>query len=228
MVVTAIAIIFKAPVRTIGDMGVITAALPPFHLPTVPFNLETFLIVLPYSVSLALVGLVETLLTSQVIDEMTDTVGNRNRECRGLGIANIVSGFFSGTCGCAMIGQAIVNVQSGGRGRLSNFVSGAFLMVLIFILNDLMVQIPLAALVAVMITVSITTFDWDSARHLLRMPKTDAFVIIMVVAVVVATSNLAIGVVLGLVFTAIFFANSMSKISVTAKRTEQAITYQIQ
>lgn len=228
IVVTAIAIIFKAPVRTIGDMGVITAALPPFHLPTVPFNLETFLIVLPYSVSLALVGLVETLLTSQVIDEMTDTVGNRNRECRGLGIANIVSGFFSGTCGCAMIGQAIVNVQSGGRGRLSNFVSGAFLMVLIFILNDLMVQIPLAALVAVMITVSITTFDWDSARHLLRMPKTDAFVIIMVVAVVVATSNLAIGVVLGLVFTAIFFANSMSKISVTAKRTEQAITYQIQ
>lgn len=123
---------------------------------------------------------------------MTDTEGDRNRECRGLGIANIVSGFFSGTCGCAMIGQAIVNVNSGGRGRLSNFVSGAFLMVLIFILNDLMVQIPLAALVAVMITVSISTFDWDSLRRLTRMPRTDALVIVLVVAIVVATNNLGL------------------------------------
>lgn len=179
VVVTAITIVFQVPVRTIGDMGNITAALPPFHIPAVPFNLETLQIILPYSISLALVGLVETLLTSKVIDEMTDTEGDRNRECRGLGIANIVSGFFSGTCGCAMIGQAIVNVNSGGRGRLSNFVSGAFLMVLIFILNDLMVQIPLAALVAVMITVSISTFDWDSLRRLTRMPRTDALVIVL-------------------------------------------------
>ena len=227
IVVTALAMIFDAPVRTIGDMGSITAALPPFHIPAVPLNLETFLIILPYSVSLALVGLVETLLTSKVIDEMTDTEGDRNRECRGLGIANIVSGFFSGTCGCAMIGQAIVNVNSGGRGRLSNFVSGAFLMVLIFILNDLLVQIPLAALVAVMITVSISTFDWDSLRRLTRMPRTDALVIVLVVAIVVATNNLAYGVVVGLVLTAIFFAVQMSKITVETSREGSAVTYTV-
>ena len=227
VVVTAIAIAFQVPVRTIGDMGNITAALPPFHIPAVPFNLETLQIILPYSISLALVGLVETLLTSKVIDEMTDTEGDRNRECRGLGIANIVSGFFSGTCGCAMIGQAIVNVNSGGRGRLSNFVSGAFLMVLIFILNDLMVQIPLAALVAVMITVSISTFDWDSLRRLTRMPRTDALVIVLVVAIVVATNNLAYGVVVGLVLTAIFFAMQMSKIKVNSHEENGTVTYQI-
>ena len=227
IVVTAIAIFFQAPVRTIGDMGNITAALPPFHIPAVPFTLETLRIILPYSISLALVGLVETLLTSKVMDEMTDTVGDRNRECRGLGIANIVSGLFSGTCGCAMIGQAIVNVNSGGRGRLSNFVSGAFLMVLIFILNDLMVQIPLAALVAVMITVSISTFDWDSLRRLTRMPRTDALVIVLVVAIVVATNNLAYGVVVGLVLTAIFFAMQMSKIKVEQQRSGNTILYQI-
>ncbi len=227
VIVTAIAILTDAPVRTIGDMGSITAALPAFHIPDVPLTMETLRIILPYSVSLALVGLVETLLTSKVIDEMTDTEGDRNRECRGLGIANIVSGFFSGTCGCAMIGQAIVNVNSGGRGRLSNFVSGSFLMVLIFILNDLMVQIPLAALVAVMITVSISTFDWDSLRRLHRMPRTDALVIVLVVAIVVATNNLAYGVVTGLLLTAVFFAVQMSKIKVDVCRETDRVTYLI-
>lgn len=228
IVVTAIAIIFKAPVRTIGDMGDITAALPLFHLPAVPLNMETFMIVLPYSVSIAFVGLVETLLTLKVIDEMTETVGDANREARGLGIANIVSGFFGGTCGCAMIGQAIVNVNSGGRGRLSNFVSGAFLMVLIFILNDLLVQIPLAALVAVMITVSISTFDWDSLRKLHRMPRSDAFVIVLVVAIVVATNNLAYGVVVGLALTAVFFAVKMAKINVKECNDGDACTYLVE
>lgn len=227
VIVTAIAILTGAPVRTIGDMGSITAALPIFHIPDVPLTMETLRIILPYSVSLALVGLVETLLTSKVIDEMTDTEGDRNRECRGLGLANIVSGFFSGTCGCAMIGQAIVNVNSGGRGRLSNFVSGSFLMVLIFILNDLMVQIPLAALVAVMITVSISTFDWDSLRRLHRMPRTDALVIVLVVAIVVATNNLAYGVVTGLLLTAVFFAVQMSKIKVDVCRETDRVTYLI-
>ena len=225
IIVTAIAIFTGAPVRTIGDMGSITAALPAFHIPDVPLTMETLRIILPYSVSLALVGLVETLLTSKVIDEMTDTEGDRNRECRGLGLANIVSGFFSGTCGCAMIGQAIVNVNSGGRGRLSNFVSGSFLMVLIFILNDLMVQIPLAALVAVMITVSISTFDWDSLRRLHRMPRTDALVIVLVVAIVVATNNLAYGVVTGLLLTAVFFAVQISKIKVDVRRDTDKVTY---
>lgn len=227
VVVTAIAIIGHVDVRTIGDMGNITATLPPFHIPEVPLNMETFMIVLPYSASLAIVGLSETLLTSKVIDEMTDTEGDRNRECRGLGIANIVSGFFSGTCGCAMIGQAIVNVNSGGRGRLSNFVSGSFLMVLIFLLNDLMVQIPLAALTAVMITVSISTFDWGALKRLPHMPKSDALVVVLVVAVVVATNNLAYGVVLGLALTAIFFALHMANLSVCEDRDGKTIVYNV-
>lgn len=227
VVVTAIAIIGHVDVRTIGDMGNITATLPPFHIPEVPLNMETFMIVLPYSASLAIVGLSETLLTSKVIDEMTDTEGDRNRECRGLGIANIVSGFFSGTCGCAMIGQAIVNVNSGDRGRLSNFVSGSFLMVLIFLLNDLMVQIPLAALTAVMITVSISTFDWGALKRLPHMPKSDALVVVLVVAVVVATNNLAYGVVLGLALTAIFFALHMANLSVREDRDGKTIVYNV-
>ena len=227
VVVTAIAIIGRVDVRTIGDMGNITATLPPFHIPEVPLNMETFMIVLPYSASLAIVGLSETLLTSKVIDEMTDTEGDRNRECRGLGIANIVSGFFSGTCGCAMIGQAIVNVNSGGRGRLSNFVSGSFLMVLIFLLNDLMVEIPLAALTAVMITVSISTFDWGALKRLPHMPKSDALVVVLVVAVVVATNNLAYGVVLGLALTAIFFALHMANLSVREERDGKTIVYNV-
>lgn len=227
VVVTAIAITMHVDVRTIGDMGTITATLPPFHIPEVPLNMETFMIVLPYSASLAIVGLSETLLTSKVIDEMTDTEGDRNRECRGLGIANIVSGFFSGTCGCAMIGQAIVNVNSGARGRLSNFVSGSFLMVLIFLLNDLMVQIPLAALTAVMITVSISTFDWGALKRLPHMPKSDALVVVLVVAVVVATNNLAYGVVLGLALTAIFFALHMANLSVREDRDGKTIVYNV-
>ena len=227
VVMTAIAITMHVDVRTIGDMGTITATLPPFHIPEVPLNMETFMIVLPYSASLAIVGLSETLLTSKVIDEMTDTEGDRNRECRGLGIANIVSGFFSGTCGCAMIGQAIVNVNSGGRGRLSNFVSGSFLMVLIFLLNDLMVQIPLAALTAVMITVSISTFDWGALKRLPHMPKSDALVVVLVVAVVVATNNLAYGVVLGLALTAIFFALHMANLSVREDRDGKTIVYNV-
>lgn len=227
VVVTAIAIIGRVDVRTIGDMGNITATLPPFHIPEVPLNMETFMIVLPYSASLAIVGLSETLLTSKIIDEMTDSEGDRNRECRGLGIANIVSGFFSGTCGCAMIGQAIVNVNSGGRGRLSNFVSGSFLMVLIFLLNDLMVQIPLAALTAVMITVSISTFDWGALKRLPHMPKSDALVVVLVVAVVVATNNLAYGVVLGLALTAIFFALHIANLSVREERDGKTIVYNV-
>lgn len=227
VVVTAIAIIFDAPVRTIGDMGVITAALPAFHVPDVPLSAETFKIVLPYSISMALVGLVETLLTSQVIDEMTDSEGNRNRECRGLGIANVVSGLFSGTCGCAMIGQAIVNVNSGGRGRLSNFVSGSFLLVLIFLLKDVLVQIPLAALVAVMITVSISTFDFESFLQLPKMPKSDAVVIVVVVMIVVATNNLAYGVVAGVVLTVISFAVKMSNLEITIRAERNAKVYYI-
>lgn len=227
IVVTAISMALGNPVRTIGDMGDIVASLPIFAIPDVPLNLETLKIILPYSISLALVGLVETLLTAQVVDEMTDSTSNKNRECRALGIANVVSALFGGTCGCGMIGQAIANVSAGGRGRLSTFVGGSFIMVLVFLLNDLLQQIPLAALVAVMFSVSVTTFDWDSLRRLPKMPKVDALVIILVVAVVVYTNNLAAGVVLGFIITAISAAVQMGKITVQSEESADTLTYHI-
>ena len=227
IVVTAISMALGNPVRTIGDMGDIVASLPIFAIPDVPLNLETLTIILPYSISLALVGLVETLLTAQVVDEMTDSTSNKNRECRALGIANVVSALFGGTCGCGMIGQAIANVSAGGRGRLSTFVGGSFIMVLVFLLNDLLQQIPLAALVAVMFSVSVTTFDWDSLRRLPKMPKVDALVIILVVAVVVYTNNLAVGVVLGFIITAISAAVQMGKITVQSEENADTLTYHI-
>ena len=227
IVVTAISMALGSPVRTIGDMGDIVASLPIFAIPDVPLNLETLKIILPYSISLALVGLVETLLTAQVVDEMTDSPSDKNRECRALGIANVVSAFFGGTCGCGMIGQAIANVSAGGRGRLSTFVGGSFIMILVFLLNNLLQQIPLAALVAVMFSVSVTTFDWDSLRRLPKMPKMDAFVIIMVVAVVVYTNNLAVGVVLGFIITAISAAIQMGKITIEAEESADTLTYHV-
>lgn len=227
IVVTMISMALGNPVRTIGDMGDIVASLPIFAIPDVPLNLETLKIILPYSISLALVGLVETLLTAQVVDEMTDSASNKNRECRALGIANVISALFGGTCGCGMIGQAIANVSAGGRGRLSTFVGGSFIMVLVFLLNDLLQQIPLAALVAVMFSVSVTTFDWDSLRRLPKMPKVDALVIILVVAVVVYTNNLAVGVVLGFIITAISAAVQMGKITVQSEENADTLTYHI-
>lgn len=227
IIVTAISMALGNPVRTIGDMGEILATLPVFAIPDVPLNLETLKIILPYSISLALVGLVETLLTAQVVDEMTDSTSNKNRECSALGIANIVSAFFGGTCGCGMIGQAIANVSAGGRGRLSTCVGGTFIMVLVFLLNDLLQQIPLAALVAVMFSVCVTTFDWDSLRRLNKMPKSDALTIILVVAVVVYTNNLAVGVVLGFIITAISAAIQMAKLNITTEQNDDTLTYHI-
>lgn len=214
IVISAISIYTGSGVRTIGDMGAITNTLPQFFIPNVPFTMETLLIILPYSISLALVGLVESLLTAQIVDDMTDTGSNKNVECRGQGIANIVTGFFGGMPGCAMIGQSVINVKSGGRGRLSTLVAGVFLMFLVIVLNPLVVQIPLAALVAVMITVSISTFDWNSLKTLHKMPRTDMIVMVVTIVVIVITHNLAIGVILGVVLSALFFASKISKIRV--------------
>lgn len=225
IVVTAASVFLGLTTTSIGDMGNMTAALPDVHLPTLLLSLETWKIVLPYSISLAFVGLIETLLTQQVVDQMTETTSDTNRESCSQGITNMVCGCIGGMPGCAMIGQAIVNVNSGGRGRLSNLVSGSFLMILIFLLNDLMVQIPLAALTAVMITVSISTFDWGALRRLHRMPKSDALVILIVVAVVVATNNLAYGVILGLALTAIFFSLHMSSLKVEEIRDGKTLIY---
>ncbi|CAG9614109.1 C4-dicarboxylic acid transporter DauA [Bacillus rhizoplanae] len=215
IIISAISIFTGSGVRTVGDMGSITNVLPNFFVPNVPFTMETFSIILPYSISLALVGLVESLLTAQIVDEMTDTDSNKNTECRGQGIANIVTGFFGGMAGCAMIGQSVINVKSGGRGRLSTLVAGSFLMFLIIILNKLVVQIPLAALVSAMIMVSISTFNWSSLRKLHKLPKADAVVMIVTMIAIVFTHNLAIGVILGTILSALFFAAKISKVRVT-------------
>ncbi len=160
IVITALAIFTGSEVRTVGDMGELKQTLPFLGIPEVPFNLETLLIILPTSLMLAMIGLLESLLTASIVDDMTDTSSNKNKEARGQGIANIVTGFFGGMASCAMIGQSVINVKSGGRGRLSSLVAGAFLMFLIMVLGDIVIQIPMAALVAVMFMVAIGTFDW--------------------------------------------------------------------
>ena len=155
---TIVAVTTGTTVRTVGDMGQLTEALPMFMLPDIPLTFETLAIIFPYSIALAFVGLLESLLTAQIVDGMTDTDSNKNKEAKGQGISNIIGGCFGGMAGCAMIGQSGINIKSGGRGRLSTFVAGAFLMVLIVVLNDVLIKIPMAALVAVMIMVSIGTF----------------------------------------------------------------------
>lgn len=217
IIISIIAITTGSGVRTVGDMGDISGSLPSFILPNVPISIDTLTIILPYAVSLALVGLVESLLTAQILDDMTDTSSNKNLECKGQGIANIINGFMGGMAGCAMIGQSVINVKSGGRGRLSTFIAGTFLMFLIIVLNKLVVQLPLASLVSVMIFVSISTFDWSSLKTILKLPKTDAAVMLFTVAVVVSTHNLAIGVIVGILLSGIFFASKISKLKVTSK-----------
>jgi SulP family sulfate permease len=221
IVMTIYAIMSGVSVRTVGDMGELTQALPLFLIPQIPFNLETLQIILPYSIALAFVGLLESLLTAQIVDDMTDTESDKNREARGQGIANIVAGFFGGMAGCAMIGQSGINIKSGGRGRLSTLVAGVFLMVLILLLNNILVQIPMAALVGVMIMVSIGTFDWSSLRKLHIMPITDTAVMIVTVVTVVFTHDLSKGVLVGVLLSAIFFAAKISKVHVETKLDER-------
>ncbi len=215
VVISAIAIFTSSGVRTIGDMGELTQALPMFLLPDIPFTFETLQIIFPYSLSIAIVGLVESLLTATIVDDMTDTKSDKNKEARGQGIANIVSGLFGGMAGCAMIGQSVINVKSGGRGRLSAFVAGVFLMILILVLNDFLVQIPMAALVGVMIMVSIGTFDWGSVKSLHKTPITDTIVMFATVITVLMTHDLSKGVLVGIILSAIFFASKISKVKVT-------------
>ncbi|WP_099157546.1 SulP family inorganic anion transporter [Virgibacillus ndiopensis] len=215
IIITSITIFGNIDSKTVGDLGNLTQQLPVFLIPSIPFNLETLMIILPYSLSLAIVGLTETLLTANIVDDMTDTESNKNRESRGQGIANIVAGFFGGMAGCAMIGQSGINVKSGGRGRLSTFIAGVFLMILIIVLGDLLVQIPMAALVGVMFMVSIGTFDWSSLTNLHKLPKTDAVVMLTTVAIVLVTHDLSKGVLAGVLLSAIFFAAKISKVKVT-------------
>jgi high affinity sulfate transporter 1 len=215
--ITVIAVMTGSGVRTIGDMGELTQTLPFFLIPDIPFTFETLKIIFPYSLSIAIVGLVESLLTASIVDDMTDTTSDKNKEARGQGIANIVSGFFGGMAGCAMIGQSVINVKSGGRGRLSALVAGVgvFLMVLIILLNDFLIQIPMAALVGVMFMVSIGTFDWSSIKNIHKTPISDTIVMIVTVGTVLVTHDLSKGVLVGILLSAIFFASKISKVNVT-------------
>lgn len=225
---TAVSIFAKVELRTVGDLGEITKALPTFRLPQVPFTIETLRIILPYSVALSIVGLVETLLTASIVDDMTQTGSNKDREARGQGIANIVSGLFGGMAGCAMIGQSVINVKSGGRGRLSTFVAGTFLIFLIIVLGDLVVQIPMPVLVGIMIMVSIGTFDWSSFSYLRKAPKSDAFVMLATVIIVVVTHDLSKGVIAGVILSALFFASKISKIKVVKTEKSETTIYAVE
>ena len=208
---TAFAMATGLDIRTVGDMGDLPDTLPIFLFPDVPWNLETLMIVLPYAVALAAVGLLESMMTAQIVDDLTDTDSDKNRECKGQGVANIASGLLGGMAGCAMIGQSVINVKSGGRGRLSTLVAGVFLIILVVFLDDLIRQIPMAALVAVMIMVSIGTFSWDSILNLKKHPTSSSIVMVSTVVVVVFTHNLAIGVFVGVLLASLFFANKVAR-----------------
>jgi sulfate permease, SulP family len=216
---TAVALILGLDIRTVGDMGQLPDTLPVFLWPEVPLNLETLMIILPYSIAMAVVGLLESMMTATIVDDLTDTKSDRNQECKGQGIANIGAGLMGGMAGCAMIGQSIINVKSGGRGRLSTFLAGMFLIIMIVFLDEWLKQIPMAALVAVMVMVSIGTFSWSSVRDLGKNPLSSNIVMIATVIVVVATHNLALGVLVGVLLATLFFANKIGRFMVV--RTEQ-------
>ncbi|WP_151705115.1 SulP family inorganic anion transporter [Nitrincola alkalilacustris] len=211
LVLTGIALLLGLDIRTVSDMGELPDTLPIFLWPDVPLNFETLWIILPYSMALAIVGLLESLMTATIVDDLTDTKSDKNRECKGQGVANIGAGLLGGMAGCAMIGQSIINIKSGGRGRLSCLTAGVFLLLMVVFLSDLIGMIPMAALVAVMIMVSIGTFSWDSIRNLKKHPLSTNIVMLATVAVVVATHNLAYGVFVGVLLASLFFANKVGK-----------------
>jgi len=207
---TAVAIIVGIDIRTVGDMGELPDTLPIFLWPNVDLSFATLEIIFPYSMALAVVGLLESLMTATIVDDLTDTSSDKNRECKGQGIANIGAGLLGGMAGCAMIGQSVINVKSGGRGRLSTLIAGTVLLIMVVFLNDWVAQIPMAALVAVMIMVSIGTFDWGSIKNIKKYPLSTNVVMISTVVVVVWTHNLAYGVFVGVLLGSLFFANKIS------------------
>ena len=230
LVVTAFAIVMGWQVNTVGDMGELPSTLPIFLWPDVPLNLETLLIVLPYSLGLAAVGLLESLMTATIIDDMTDTSSDKNRECKGQGVANVATGLLGGMAGCAMIGQSVINIKSGGRTRLSTLMAGVYLLVMVVFLSDWIKIIPMAALVAVMIMVSVSTFNWQSVFNIRHYPLSSNIVMLVTVAVVVSTHNLALGVFCGVLLAALFFANKIShfmSVQSDLDRTQKIRTYEV-
>jgi SulP family sulfate permease len=230
LVLSAVSIFTGAPVNSVGDMGKLPEGLPSLAFPQVPLTWETLRIILPFSLAMAAVGLLESLLTAQIVNDMTDTASDKRRECAGQGSANIVAAFFGGMGGCAMIGQSVINVTSGGRGRLSTFTAGAFLLFLLAVLGPWVGQIPMPALVAVMIMVSIGTFSWNSIPNLRRHPWPSSVVMLTTVAVVVATHDLSMGVLAGVLLSGIFFAGKvrqMFSVERVASDDGRTITYRV-
>jgi SulP family sulfate permease len=212
IVLTALAILLRLDIRTVGDMGKLPDSLPVFLLPQIPWTFETLRIILPFSATLAVVGLLESMMTASIVDDLTDSSSNKNRECIGQGLANIAAGFLGGMAGCAMIGQSIINVKSGGRGRLSTLSAGIFLLLMVVFAGDWVARIPMAALVAVMIMVSIGTFSWASIRNLRDHPRSSSVVMLATVIVVVFTHDLARGVMVGVLLSGFFFAHKVGMI----------------
>ena len=218
-------------VRTVGDMGDLPDTLPVFLIPDIPFTFETLKIIFPYAAAVAIVGLLESLMTANLVDELTDTASDRDQECIGQGLANTATGFIGGMAGCAMIGQSMINVKSGGRGRLSCFSAGVFLLILVVALGDLVAQIPMAALVAIMIMVSIGTFSWSSIKQLKTHPRSSSVVMLATVIVVVYTHNLALGVLAGVLLSGLFFAGKIAqlfRVSSTLSEDGRTRTYRIE
>ncbi|PKP79956.1 MAG: sodium-independent anion transporter [Alphaproteobacteria bacterium HGW-Alphaproteobacteria-18] len=209
---TGLAMAFGLDVRTVGDMGDLPDTLPIFLIPDIPLTFETLQIIFPYALAVAVVGLLESLMTATIVDDLTDTPSDRNRECVGQGVANTVTGFFGGMAGCAMIGQSIINIKSGGRGRLSTLSSGVFLLAMILLIGEWVSRIPMAALVAIMIMVSIGTFSWSSLKNLRVHPRSSSIVMLATVAGVIISHNLAIGVLIGVLLSGVFFAGKISQI----------------
>ncbi|MDT8410595.1 MAG: SulP family inorganic anion transporter [Wenzhouxiangellaceae bacterium] len=220
VLLTAAALLMGIDVPTVGDKGELPDALPIFLLPDIPWNLATLMVILPVSLTLMTVGLLEAFLTAQIVDDLTDTPSDKHREARGQGLANIVSGFFGGMAGCAMIGQSVINIQSGGRGRMSSLLAGVFLLLMVVFLGDWVGRIPMAALVAVMIMVAIGTFSWQSIGNLKLHPTTSSVVMIGTVVVTVATHDLAKGVLTGVLLSALGFARKVSQVLVVGKHLE--------
>jgi len=212
VVLTGLTFALGLDVRTVGDMGALPDTLPVFLIPDIPLNFETLQIIFPYALAVAIVGLLESLMTQQIVDDLTDTTSDRNQECIGQGLANTATGFIGGMAGCAMIGQSIINVKSGGRGRLSSFAAGIYLLAMVVLIGDIVAIIPMAALVAIMIMVSIGTFSWSSIRNLRDHPRSSSIVMLATVAFVVWTHNLAIGVLVGVLLSGLFFAWKISQL----------------
>lgn len=212
VVLTALTLAFGWDVRTVGDMGALPDTLPVFLIPDVPLNFDTLAIIFPYALAVAVVGLLESLMTQNIVDDMTDTTSNRNQECIGQGLANTATGFIGGMAGCAMIGQSVINVKSGGRGRLSCFFAGVMLLIFCVALGDWVSQIPMPALVAIMIMVSVGTFSWTSLPSILVHPASSSVVMVATVAAVVLTHNLAIGVLTGVLLSGLFFAAKIAQL----------------